>query len=107
MSLRWSNGSVPWCPECDRFLSPATVTPAGGCPRCGFPVEPGRARVPEPDAADAADEGDDGGGDDGGHGDDGDGLPPVPWHLKLMVGALAVYLGWRAFQGIEWAVRQL
>ncbi len=27
---------------------------------------------------------------------------PVPWHLKLMVGAAVVYLGWRAFQGIEW-----
>ena len=127
--LEW--GAMPWCPECDRFLSPATVTAEGSCPRCGLLVEPGRARAPEPDAgpssaagsptapsstsdaapavgsagnvgaageADKADEG---------HEGDGEGLPPVPWHLKLMVGALAVYLGWRAMQGIEWVARQL
>ena len=26
--------SVPWCPSCDRFLSPSTVTPYGACPQC-------------------------------------------------------------------------
>ncbi len=26
----------------------------------------------------------------------------VPWHLKLLLGAAVVYLGWRAVQGIEW-----
>ncbi len=29
-------------------------------------------------------------------------LPPIPWHLWLLAGALAVYLGYRAMQGIEW-----
>ena len=28
--------------------------------------------------------------------------PPIPWHLWLLAGALAVYLGYRAMQGIEW-----
>jgi hypothetical protein len=28
--------------------------------------------------------------------------PAVPWHLKLLGMALAVYLGWRALQGIDW-----
>jgi len=27
---------------------------------------------------------------------------PLPWHLKLLAGALAVYLGYRFLQGIEW-----
>jgi hypothetical protein len=31
-------------------------------------------------------------------------LAPVPWHLKLLAAAVAVYLGYRAFQGIEWLV---
>jgi hypothetical protein len=34
-------------------------------------------------------------------------LGPIPWHLKLLAGALALYLGYRAFQGIEWLVHQL
>lgn len=35
--------------------------------------------------------------------------PPVatPWHFKLLVVALVVYLGWRAVQGIVWVVRHL
>jgi hypothetical protein len=33
-------------------------------------------------------------------------LEPVPWHLKLLAGAVALYLGWRAFQGIEWIVNR-
>jgi len=39
--------------------------------------------------------------------DDDEDLGPLPWHLKLLAGALAVYLGWRAFQGIEWLVHTL
>lgn len=31
-------------------------------------------------------------------------LDPLPWHFKLLVAAIAVYLGYRAFQGIEWLV---
>ena len=27
---------------------------------------------------------------------------PAPWHFKVLVGATAVYLGWRALQGIDW-----
>jgi hypothetical protein len=26
----------------------------------------------------------------------------VPWHFWLLVGALVVYLGWRAIQGFQW-----
>jgi hypothetical protein len=31
----------------------------------------------------------------------------LPWHFKMLVGAIALYLGYRAFQGIEWLVHQL
>jgi hypothetical protein len=31
-------------------------------------------------------------------------LDPLPWHFKLLVAAITVYLGYRAFQGIEWLV---
>ncbi len=35
--------------------------------------------------------------------------PPVkaPWHFKLLVVSVVVYLGWRAWQGIEWVLGKL
>ncbi|HXX89613.1 MAG TPA: hypothetical protein VEI83_05240 [Acidimicrobiales bacterium] len=29
---------------------------------------------------------------------------PIPWHFKLMIGVTAVYLAYRAYQGITWLV---
>jgi len=26
----------------------------------------------------------------------------VPWHFWVLVGAAALYLGWRAFEGVGW-----
>jgi hypothetical protein len=31
----------------------------------------------------------------------------LPWHLWLLAAAVAVYLGFRAWQGIEWIIQQL
>lgn len=72
---------MPWCTACDRFLSPSTVQADGTCPTCGAAVDAGHAH--------AASEVD-------------DGPAPIPWHLWLLLAALAVYLGYRAFQGVEW-----
>jgi hypothetical protein len=84
---------VPWCPSCDRFLSPPTVTPEGTCPKCGRPVEPGRSRprrgAAEPPPGAAEEE-----------------LPPVPRHLKFLGAAMVVYLGYRFLQGVEWLVHR-
>ncbi|HEX9683724.1 MAG TPA: hypothetical protein VGA13_11620 [Acidimicrobiales bacterium] len=30
--------------------------------------------------------------------------PTTPWHFKLLVASAAVYLGWRAVQGVVWVV---
>ncbi len=79
---------MPWCDTCDRFLSPSTVRADGGCPMCGSAVDPGSAHAAPDDSAE-------------------EGLGPLPWHLKLLAGALAVYLGWRAWQGIEWVAHHL
>lgn len=72
---------MPWCTECDRFLSPSTVRPDGTCPTCGRPVDPSRR------TAAVGDE---------------EPLPPVPWHLKVLAGGIAVYLLFRLYQAIEW-----
>ena len=79
---------MPWCDACDRFLSPSTVRTDGTCPSCGRMVDPGHAHAAEA-KSDLGDE-------------DDEVLPPIPWHLWLLLAALAVYLGYRAMQGIEW-----
>jgi hypothetical protein len=33
-------------------------------------------------------------------------LPPVPAHLKILGWALAVYLGYRFVQGVEWVIHR-
>ena len=88
---------MPWCDACDRFLSPSTVKVDGTCPSCGRVVDAGHAHAASTpsDTDDASDV------DTASDVDDGD-LPPIPWHLWLLAGALAVYLGYRAMQGIEW-----
>ncbi len=75
---------MPWCTDCDRFLSPSTVNPDGTCPTCGRAVDPGAAGT----KTEAAEEP----------------LPPIPWHLKVLAGGVAVYLGYRLYQGIVWVV---
>lgn len=97
---------MPWCDTCDRFLSPSTVRVDGTCPACGRSVDPGNAHAPGPEGA-ASPVGPEPmvtGRDvvqDVGVEDDDETLP-LPWHLKLLAGALAVYLGYRFLQGIEW-----
>jgi hypothetical protein len=75
---------VTWCRACEHYLTPTSIGADARCPRCGAPVEqPHNARG----AAMAAGETD---------------LPPVPWHFKLFLGAFAVYLGFRAYQMVQW-----
>jgi hypothetical protein len=83
-------GVVPWCATCDRFLSPPSVQADGTCPTCGRSVETGHAHAAGP-AEEAT----------------GARRASLPWHLWLLAIALAVYLSFRAWQGIEWLIQQL
>ena len=97
---------MPWCDTCDRFLSPSTVHGDGTCPACGRVVDPGKAHA-APDLPGVAPVtakdpitniyGEPIDVDD-------DEKLPLPWHLKLHAAALAVYLGYRFLQGIEWVL---
>jgi hypothetical protein len=78
---------VPWCPTCARYLSPSTVRADGTCPTCGNAVDPGRAQIATGEKSTADDQ-----------------RVPLPWHLKLLAAAAAVYLAFRAWQGIEWII---
>jgi hypothetical protein len=80
---------MPWCATCDRFLSPSTVRDDGTCPTCGRAVErAGHATVTQGD-------------------EKREERPSLPWHLWVLAAALAVYLGFRAWQGIEWVIHSL
>jgi predicted RNA-binding Zn-ribbon protein involved in translation (DUF1610 family) len=80
---------VPWCTECDRFLSPSTVQADGTCPTCGRTVDAGEVATASAKARAESPE---------------EPLPPIPWHLKLLALAIAVYLSYRLYQGIVWAL---
>jgi hypothetical protein len=70
---------VPWCAECDRFYNPNTLAADGTCPTCGRLVaEPEKLRR-------FSDE-------------------PAPWHFKVLVVCVIVYLAWRLIQLVFWAV---
>lgn len=63
---------MPFCADCDRFYNPNTLTVEGDCPEGHHVADP--AAAPQ------------------------DPSQPVPWHFKLMVALLVVYLTWRFVQ---------
>lgn len=64
---------MPWCEECSKYLTPSSLKEDGTCPQCGRPVaEHETSSTDEKSAAEKA-----------------------PWHFKLMIVALIVYLVWR------------
>jgi len=66
---------MPWCDDCAKYWAPSTMTPEGACPTCGRELE-------TPSTDDQVDRGDE----------------RAPWHFKLLVVALVVYLVWRFYQ---------
>jgi len=84
-------GVVPWCASCNRFLSPSTVRANGTCPECGRSVDAGTAHAPATATEGATERR----------------RTSLPWHLWLLAIALAIYLGYRAWQGIDWVIHNL
>lgn len=63
---------MPWCEECSKYLAPSAMKPDGTCPACGRRV----GEVEQRAVREAIEE-------------------PAPWHFKLLVVMLVLYLGWR------------
>ena len=68
---------MPYCDDCEKYWAPSSMNDDGTCPRCGTDLD-------EP--AIAAAHADGAGSDDD---------TKTPWHFKLMIVALVVYLGYR------------
>ena len=73
---------MPWCDDCAKFWNPPSLRD-GACPTCGTPMSPSPA-TPEAEAR-----------------------PAAPWHFKLLLVALVLYLGYRAYQGVFWLAHHL
>ena len=69
---------MPWCEDCAKFWNPNSMPANGQCPTCG-------AQLADPQ-------------------EDSEEYRP-PWHFKLLVVALCVYLAWRLVQVVLWIVR--
>ena len=67
---------MPWCEDCSKYWAPSAMTPEGRCPTCDRDLE---ATEPKPEGAAKARE-------------------RAPWHFKLMIVALVVYLVWRFYE---------
>jgi hypothetical protein len=75
---------VPWCEECAKYWAPAAMNEDGTCPTCGRPVEAPTRQPITAKNIDLRKLGDD--------------EPKTPWHFKLLMVLLALYLGWRIVQ---------
>ena len=71
---------MPWCEDCGKFWNPNSMGTGGECPTCH------RVIASPKDVQDATN---------------------VPWHFKLLLVALVLYLGFRAYQGIFWVVQHV
>ena len=67
---------MPYCDDCEKFWNPNSMPVDGRCPTCGI-------QIAEPQDVEEDDY-------------------KAPWHFKLLVGAVCVYLAWRLVQLGEW-----
>jgi hypothetical protein len=75
---------MPWCETCSRFYNPNSLGPDGSCPTCGRVV----ADPPAPEA----------------EGDEAKPKDRAPWHFKLLLVLVVVYLTYRFIQIGGWIV---
>lgn len=73
---------MPWCEPCARYLAPSAVNEDGSCPKCGDLIEaprqiPVRGGFKIKDLTEVSSD------------------EKAPWHFKLLVTGLILYLGWR------------
>ena len=71
---------MPWCEPCARYLTPTAVKADGTCPHCGKDIDAAKPINETVSLKSLATDGS---------------VEKAPWHFKLMLTALTLYLGWR------------
>ena len=82
---------MPWCEDCAKYFAPSAMHDDGSCPTCGRVLE-----APKPASSVTAKNLDLRKLAAGADGDETD--AKAPWHFKLLIVLLAIYLGWRVVQ---------
>ncbi len=86
---------MPWCETCSRFFTPNALRADGTCPACGRTVADPAADLPEHDGPVPP------------AGEEPEEHPRVPWHFWVLLVAAALYLGWRAIEGVGWLIDRI
>lgn len=80
---------MPWCEDCAKYWAPSAMREDGSCPTCGRNLDaPQRVVTAENLDLKKLASGNDEDDDDG----------KAPWHFKLLVVLLVIYLVWRFIQ---------
>lgn len=78
---------MPWCEECAKYFAPSAMTAEGACPACGrkpdLPDAHGRITAKNLDLKALA------------KGENVEDDVKAPWHFKLLLTCLVLYLAWR------------
>jgi hypothetical protein len=87
---------LPWCDDCSKFWNPPDMGAGQACPSCGRALGPA------------------GGGEEGGPtAPTPNGTSSItrakgaPWHFKLMVLGVTVYMIYRIYWFIEWLPKHI
>jgi hypothetical protein len=80
---------MPWCEHCAKFWTPSSMKADGSCPTCGrvLPVAGTQAEAEAPLTAKDVNVREMAGED-----------AKAPWHFKVLVALVVLYLGWRLVQ---------
>jgi hypothetical protein len=79
---------MPWCEDCAKYYAPSAMNDDGSCPTCGRSLEAQQPITAKNVNVKALASG----------GDGGEEQAKAPWHFKLLMVGLVLYLGWRLVQ---------
>jgi len=92
---------MPWCEDCSKFWNPPQLRAGERCPSCARPL--GAAPTPAPDSSLVV----------AATPDTPDGAVPAakakgaPWHFKLLVVGVTIYMVYRIYWLAEWLPKHI
>jgi hypothetical protein len=90
---------LPWCEDCSKFWNPPELADGAACPTCGAVVAPVTDAAPlAPVIAPAL---------PGGKAGAAPRAKGAPWHFKLLVVGVTVYMIYRIYWLIEWLPKHI
>ena len=78
---------MPWCEDCAKYYAPSAMKDDGTCPTCGRSLDAQQPITAKNVNVKAL-----------ARGDGEDDQAKAPWHFKLLMVGLVLYLGWRLVQ---------